>query len=76
MATIKITVCPSCGSSKIKTVRRDWTASFKGKQYTVPNLRYCECPECGETVYDREAMREIEAHSPGYERLRPTRKSA
>jgi YgiT-type zinc finger domain-containing protein len=73
---LKITVCPSCGSNKIKKVRRAWNGTFKGKTYRVPRLQYYECPDCGERIYDRDAMREIEAHSPAFSRLRPKRKSA
>jgi YgiT-type zinc finger domain-containing protein len=76
MSTLKIKTCPSCGSGKIKQLRRNWTGSFKGKRCTVPNLQYSECPDCGEKVYDRDAMREIEAHSPAFERMHSKRKSA
>jgi YgiT-type zinc finger domain-containing protein len=76
MTMLKITTCPSCGSGNIKRVRRNWTGSFKGKRYTVPHLQYYECSDCGEKVYDRDAMREIEAHSPAFERINPKRKSA
>jgi len=55
-----------CGSSRIKKARRNWTGSFKGRKYAVPDLEFCECPRCGERVYDREAMRKIEAHSPAF----------
>ena len=61
---LKITICPTCGSDKIKRVRRNLTSSVQSKTYTVPNLEYYECPACGEKVYDREAMRKIAAHSP------------
>ncbi len=73
---LKITICPSCGSNKIKKIRRNWVASLNDRKYTVPNLLYYECPECGEKVYDREAMRKIEQHSPAFERISPKRKSA
>jgi YgiT-type zinc finger domain-containing protein len=73
---LKITTCPSCGSKRIKKVRRNWTGTFKRKTYRVPNLEYYECPDCGEKVYDREAMRRIEAHSPAFERTHDKRKSA
>jgi len=76
MATLNITTCPSCGGKKIKTVRRNWTGNFKGKDYTVPNLEYYECPDCGEKVYDRDAMREIQAHSPAFKRTTSKRKPA
>ena len=58
--------CPSCGSEKIRQVRRKWTGQYKGQQYTVDKLEFHECPDCGEKVYDREAMRKIEANSPAF----------
>ncbi len=72
---IKITICPTCGSDKIKKVRRNWAGKVQSKTYIVPNLEYYECPNCGEKVYDREAMRKIEAHSPVFSK-RQTRKTA
>jgi len=63
---LKITICPTCGSRKIRLVKRDWTDEFEGQRYTVPNLSFHECPDCGERLYDRDAMRKIEAHSPAY----------
>jgi len=70
---LKITECPTCGSRKIKRVRRDWTDTFEGHTYTVPDLQFWNCPDCGEEIYDREAMRKIEAHSPAYAKQRATR---
>lgn len=63
---LKITICPTCGSRKIKRVRRDCTREAAGQRYTVPDLRFYECPNCGERLYDREAMRKIEAYSPAF----------
>ena len=62
----KITICPSCGSNKIKRVRKNWIGEFKGQTYTVPNLDFHVCEDCGEKIYDREAMRKIETHSPAF----------
>jgi YgiT-type zinc finger domain-containing protein len=75
MHKLVVTTCPSCGSKRIKRVRRNATRKFEDHEYTVPNLEYYECPECGEKVYDRDAMRQIEAHSPAFERLRSKRKT-
>lgn len=60
----RITQCPSCGSDKIKKVRRKWSGEYKGQVYTVERLEFYECPNCDERVYDPEAMRAIEANSP------------
>lgn len=71
-----ITICPSCGSDTIKKVRRNWTGKVNGQTYVVPNLEYYVCPRCGEKVYDRQAMRKIEAHSPAFAKDHPEKKSA
>jgi len=34
--------------------------------YKVPALEYHECPACGEKIYDRKALKKIEAHSPAF----------
>lgn len=64
--SITITHCPSCGSPAIQRVERDWTEEYQGQVYIVPALVFYECPECGEKVYDREAMRKIEACLPAF----------
>ena len=76
MTKLNIKICPSCGGKRIKRVRGNWIGNFKGETYTVPNLEYYECPDCGEKVYEREAMRQIEAHSPAFKRAASKRKRA
>jgi len=63
---IKITTCPTCGSKRIKKVKRDLACDFNTHTYVVPALEFYECPDCGERVYDREAMRKIESCSPAF----------
>ena len=70
MSTLRIAVCPSCGSTKIKKARHHWSSEFEGRSYTVPSLEFYDCPVCGEKVYDRDAMRKIEDHSPAFARER------
>jgi len=70
---LRITECPTCGSDKIRRVRRNWTDTDNGKSYTVPNLRFYECPACGERVFDHEAMQRIETHCPSLARARAAR---
>lgn len=71
-----ITICPSCDSPALKKIRNNWTGKVKGKTYMVPNLEYYTCPQCGETFYDREAMRKIESYSPTFAKKRSEKKSA
>ncbi len=61
-----ITYCPTCGSRRIRKVRRDLEGKFRGRVYTVPGLEFFECAACGKKVFDRQAMRKIEAHSPAF----------
>ncbi|MFN7944904.1 MAG: YgiT-type zinc finger protein [Blastocatellia bacterium] len=76
MNMLKITVCPTCGSHKIKLVRRDLERMSGGQAYVVPDLEFYECPKCGEKLFDREAMRKIEAHSPAFIRNRRKKNAA
>ncbi|MGI0016829.1 MAG: YgiT-type zinc finger protein, partial [Nitrososphaera sp.] len=41
----KLTFCPTCGSKKIKQVRRNLIRNFRGQTYVVPDLEYHECPD-------------------------------
>jgi hypothetical protein len=50
-------------------VRQKWTGQYKGHPYAVENLEFYECPDCQEKVYDREAMRKIEANSPAFAKV-------
>ena len=61
---LRITICPTCGSSNIKRIKKDWKGEYQGKKYSVPSLSFIECPDCGEKVYDRDAMHKIEEKSP------------
>ncbi|MDI6448308.1 type II toxin-antitoxin system MqsA family antitoxin [Anaerobaca lacustris] len=66
MDTLQITVCPSCGSTEVVKVCRDWSGEYEGWPYTVRSLESYECPACGEKIYDRQAMRKIQQHSPAF----------
>ncbi len=50
----------------MKKVRRDVVEEYRGQRYTVPKLGFHECPDCGERIYEPEAMRRIEAISPAF----------
>jgi len=63
-----ITKCPTCGSAKIKKVCRDVEREVRGQKYVVTGLEFYECPDCGEKVYERQAMQRIQAASPAYDR--------
>ncbi|MBI1764173.1 MAG: YgiT-type zinc finger protein [Acidobacteria bacterium] len=73
---LKLSYCPTCGSDKIKAVKRDLERAVKGVAYTVPALEFHECPACGEKVFDPEAMRKIQAHSPSFAKPKQKKRAA
>jgi len=74
--SIHVAACPSCGSTGIRMVRRDWSGGLKGKRYVVKDLQYFHCARCGEKVYDPDAMRRIQAASPAFAKTQRVRKDA
>ena len=63
---VKHKVCPTCGSDRIRRVRKSVTRTLDGTTYKVPRVEFHECPECGEAIFSPEAVRKIEAHSPAF----------
>ena len=61
-----ITHCPTCGSRKIRKIQGPLTREFKGETYTVADITYHECPDCGEHLYEPEAMDKLQAASPAF----------
>lgn len=66
----QITMCPTCGSKKIRRVTRDLTRQYKGRDYVIPKVEFYDCPTCGEKVFDREAIQKIETYSPAYRKVK------
>ena len=64
-----VKICPTCGSEKIRRVVRDVTRKYKSQTYIIPMLDFYDCPDCGEKVYDRDAMLKIESCSPAYRKV-------
>jgi len=58
---------PSCSSKKIKKIRGNLTREFDGQKYSASNVEYYECPDCGERIYGREAVRKIQAIWPAFQ---------
>jgi YgiT-type zinc finger domain-containing protein len=73
---LKLSYCPTCGSDKIKVVKRDLERRVHGIAYTIPALEFEECPVCGEKVFAPEAVCKIEAHSPSFAKQGRKKKAA
>jgi YgiT-type zinc finger domain-containing protein len=65
---LKIKTCPTCGSRRIRLVVGDYHGNFRGKQYVARYVEHHGCPNCGEKLFDPEAMRRIESSRPGHKR--------
>jgi YgiT-type zinc finger domain-containing protein len=59
-----IKTCPTCGRGKLRRVKRDVECNFRGHAYTAPDIEFYECPNCGEKLYDQQAIRKMESHRP------------
>jgi YgiT-type zinc finger domain-containing protein len=68
--------CPTCGSRRIKKVRRDVVRQYRDQSYKVPKLTFYECPDCHEKVYDPDAVGQIQSYSPAYRQPHQKRRSA
>jgi YgiT-type zinc finger domain-containing protein len=58
---LDIRTCPTCGSKRIKRVRRSVTRTAHGEKYVVPAVVFHECRDCGEKLYGRQAMQRLES---------------
>ena len=67
---LNIRICPTCGSKRIRPVRRGVTRIVGGKKYLVPAVEFHECSGCGEKLYGCEGMRKLESYR--LSRARPT----
>jgi YgiT-type zinc finger domain-containing protein len=73
---LKITVCPTCGSKRIKRVVKTIKGVRAGRAYSVPGVSVEECPDCGEILFDHAAMEKIEAHQRKVAKTAPRRKAS
>jgi len=67
---LKIKTCPTCGRRNVRQVTRGVECNFRGQVYTAPAIQFHECPDCGEKLYDRQAMQKMESCRPKGRRRR------
>jgi YgiT-type zinc finger domain-containing protein len=73
---LKIGVCPTCGSKRIRRVTRTIRGIRAGKDYSVPGVSVDACPACGEILLDHVAMQKIESHQRGSSKIGSHRKAS
>jgi YgiT-type zinc finger domain-containing protein len=54
--------CPTCGSTRIRTVVNDYRTHVHGEEVVVPDLERHECPDCDEVLFGPAAMRRMESY--------------
>jgi YgiT-type zinc finger domain-containing protein len=76
MIKLVIKTCPTCGSRRIRSIKRDIESKHGGKPFVARGIEIEECPNCGERLFSPESLEEIAAQRPrGHKRSR-RRKSA
>ena len=64
MTAPRITKCPTCGSKRIRRVRRDVNIDIGDLHFVTPDVEFENCPNCGEQIFDLAAMEKIQAYRP------------
>jgi YgiT-type zinc finger domain-containing protein len=52
---MKLTICPICDSSKIKTVTSKMSFQTPDGEIVIPKITRQKCETCGEEFFDHEA---------------------
>ena len=58
----KIKTCPSCEEKALKIVISDISRLYNGKTIIIPDVQYEKCSNCGEELYDGEAIDKIDSY--------------
>ena len=62
--------CPTCGSRKIRVVKKDLEFVHHGRKVIVPEVECEECQNCSEVITDYAANQYIDSVVFGQERRR------
>jgi YgiT-type zinc finger domain-containing protein len=64
MTDLLIKTCPTCGSKRIRRVKRDIESRRGGRPFIARGIQVEECPVCGERLFGPEALEQIDALKP------------
>jgi YgiT-type zinc finger domain-containing protein len=70
MRTSTLRRCPSCGSRRIRRMKKSFRAKVGTRTVTIPDLEREICPVCKEEFFDREANTVIDAYCFGKNKKR------
>lgn len=71
-----IKTCPTCGSKRIRRVKRDVQSKRAGQVFVARGIEIEECPDCGEQLFSPESLDQIEAQRLRSQKKIRRRKSA
>ena len=64
----RLKLCPTCGSPKIRLIKKDLIFTRQEREIVVPRVECEECPACGEVITDYAANQYIDSVVFGQER--------
>jgi YgiT-type zinc finger domain-containing protein len=76
MSELVVNICPTCGSRRIRRVRRAIPSKRGGEPFTARGIPVDECPDCGERLFSPKALDQIAAQQPRGRKQTRSRKSA
>ncbi|MGD1277314.1 MAG: YgiT-type zinc finger protein [Tepidisphaeraceae bacterium] len=76
MTHLVIRTCPTCGSRRIRRVKRDIQSKRNGETFVAKGIEIEECPNCGERLFSPEALEAIAAQRTRLQKRPRARKSA
>jgi len=76
MTRLVIKTCPTCGSHRIRRVKRNITSKRGGGPYVARRVEIEECPDCGEQLFSPAALEQIAAQQPQGRKVATRRRTA
>jgi YgiT-type zinc finger domain-containing protein len=73
MTNLVIKTCPTCGSNRIRRVKRDIESKRAGQNFIAQDIEIEECANCGERLFSPESLEQIAAQRAERKRIRGRR---
>lgn len=76
MSKLWIKTCPTCGSKRIRRIKRDIESRRGVDPYVAHDIEIEECPDCGERLFSPDALAAIRDQQPDITKRSIRKKSA